>query len=370
VILRSPTSGRPLRTESAQVLTDGEERWPVLGGIPYLRTGREELVAAMLTALDRGDSTEAVLLALADQDDWWDGPVPEKEELLRAIGAPTLRTAMEHLGMGRVADYFAFRWSDPTFLSGLALLDAHAGGARSAFELGCGAGHLLRELRRRGVRVAGGDVVFSKLWLARQYVVGDADLVCFDAGSPFPMEDGAWDLALCHDALHYLPDIPHAVGELRRLAPTVLVGHAHNAAVGNHSAGAPLEPAGYAELLPGAAVYDDEALARALLDGAAPAAVGVQGLQDTPAIALASGGAPAGGAYALPRPGTRLRINPLLAGGSVHWPSERYRTEYEALSPHLTSPYEVPKGALAVGVSDEVDALARRRVLLDLPGRW
>jgi SAM-dependent methyltransferase len=358
---------------SHAVVVDGE-RFPVVAGIPYLRSGREELRARVLDLLDAGDHTNALLALLADQDDWWTEPAPPPGQLLQAVTAPTLRSAMEHLGFGRVGDYFAFRWSDPTFLSGLALLDAHAGGAATAFELGCGAGHLLRELRRRGVRVAGADVVFAKLWLAKRFVVPDAQLVCLDAGTPGwsrHVPGGRADLALCHDALHYLPDIPAAVAELRAVADVVLVGHAHNGAVDNLSAGSPLDVDGYAALLDGAVLYDDEELGRDLAAGRPPHPHAGEELRGASAIALALGGRPAGGAYAVPPPGTRLRVNPLLVDGEVRWPSDRYRDEYAALSPHLTEPYAVPAGALVAGRGDEaVDRLARRRVLLDLPERW
>ena len=43
--LLSPTTGRPLRADGPGSLTDGAERWPVVAGIPYLRTGRRELAA-------------------------------------------------------------------------------------------------------------------------------------------------------------------------------------------------------------------------------------------------------------------------------------------------------------------------------------
>jgi SAM-dependent methyltransferase len=352
--LRSPLSGAPLAPEGEHVLAAGAERWPVVDGIPFLRTGREALVAGVLARVDAGDPDGARLALLADNDDWWTQPPPPPDELARAVAAPTLREAMRWVGYGPVGDYFAYRWSDPTFLSGLGLLDLHAGGARSAFELACGIGHFLRELQRRGARVAGGDVVWSKLWLARRFVAPGADLVCFDAGAPWPV-DGAFDLALCHDALHYLPDKALAVRELERLAPVVVVGHAHNAAVENLSPGDPLEVAGYAELLPGAALYDDDELTSAAVTGGRPEPRGAAGL-DAPAIGLARGGAPAEVAYSVPPPGAALRRNPLLGDdGRPRWPSERYAQEYGPHSGYLTA--------------DGGD-LVRRRVLVDLPEGW
>ena len=45
---------------------------------------------------------------------------------------------------GPVGTYFAHRWSDPTFLSGLALAQSYWGAPRRVLEVACGAGHYLR----------------------------------------------------------------------------------------------------------------------------------------------------------------------------------------------------------------------------------
>ena len=131
--------------------------------------------AEALARLDAGDREGALVLLLADQDSWWRGETADPtalRELVRRGTALTLREAMRLLSWGPVADYFAHRWSDPTFLSGLALVEAHWRGPATAFELACGIGHHLREWSRRGLRAAGADVVFAKLWVAPSEVEG------------------------------------------------------------------------------------------------------------------------------------------------------------------------------------------------------
>jgi hypothetical protein len=103
-------------------------RWPAPEGIPFLHAGREALATEALARLDAGDAEGALVALLADQDDWWRGPTAEPaalRELVRARDRLTLRAAMALLAWGPVADYFAHRWSDPTFLAGLALVEAH-----------------------------------------------------------------------------------------------------------------------------------------------------------------------------------------------------------------------------------------------------
>jgi SAM-dependent methyltransferase len=346
--LLSPTSGRPLVHARPHTLRDDRgERWPVVAGIPYLRAGRARLVASLLACLDAGDLDAALLLALGDQDDWDPTPPPDDDACADAVAAPTLRSAMAALGFGPVGDYFAYRWSDPTFLSGLGLLDAALAGASRVFELGCGIGHFLRELEARGVTAAGGDVVFAKLWLARRFVVPRAELVCFDAGRQFPLAADSADACLCHDVVHYLPNVAHAIAELRRVGGRVLIGHAHN--------------------------------------GSAPSAADPQHLRAAAAIAFitpaTSATATGADRFTLPAPGARLRLNPLLhprpgdpAPMVVRWPSARYEREYAELSAHLRNPPPVPRAWLKSGVrageDQRADALARQRVLLDLPDAW
>jgi hypothetical protein len=70
----------------------------------------------------------------------------------------------------------------------------------------------------------------------------------------------------------------------------------------------------------------------------------------------------------MPSPGTKLRRNPLYVGGAIAWPSPRYATEYAPLATYPAAS-DAPDEACA-GANAAIDALARRRVLVDLPERW
>lgn len=374
--LSSPVSGRPLAADTPHSLAAEGERWPVLDSIPFLRADRRALADTALAALDRGDREAALVALLGDQDNWARTPPPDeaaRRALVRDAAHLSFRDAMERLAFGPVAAYFAHRWSDPTFLSGLALAEAHMAPG-PVFELACGAGHFLAEFARMSESVAGADLVFAKLWLARYWLAPGARLVCFDAAAPWPLRSGSAATVFCHDALYFLPAKPHVAAEMRRVAGpngAVLVGHAHNALVDNLSPGEPLPPADYAALFDNPLLYDDRELTAALVEARAPHPASAEALTDAPAIALASGveqPQPVAGALALPLPGTPLRRNPLYAGGRIAWPSDRYEQEYGPLATYPPSP-EGPEQALA-GADPATDELARRRVLVALPERW
>ena len=382
--LISPTSGARLRADTLHSLSDGLERWPMVDAIPYLRTGREDVVRGALACLDAGDRTGALVGLLADQDDWWDGPPPLADELSHLVAARdglSLREAMALLGYGRVADYFAHRWSDPTFLAGLALLESHWAAPAGAFELACGIGHYLRELALHGVEVAGADVVFSKLWLARHWVVGPgADLVCFDAASAWPVRDLRADLILCQDAFYFLEPKREILAGLRRAAGSrgvVAIGHVHNRDAPNLSAGAGLRASDLADLFPDGILYDDAELTRAAAEARAPRPAAAGDLAGVEAFSVVAGPGvvaepkPVSGRLTLPRPRASLRLNPLYepcpdGRAELVWPSERYRREYgdRATYPPAT------RAPAAASFEPSLTEAARRRELVALPERW
>ena len=332
---------------------------PVVDGIPYARAGREDLRRRVAALLAGGEVDAARTALLADADDWWDAAPPPDAQLARVVQAATLREAMDLLGMGRVADYFAHRWSDPTFLAGLALLQQHWPGDRPVVEVACGAGHFLRELAQRGLGdLVGVDVVWAKLWLAQRFVCPEARYVCADVTALPDLQVAAPAYVLCCDALYFVRDKAAAAHAMRALAGeggTVAVGHAHVA----DPHGAPVPAQVYARLLGADLAYDDDELTRALLAGRPPRPAPVTELEQSEAIGLVAGDPGAPSPHDLGEPAGPLRLNPLYRDGVLTWPSERYAQEYGPRSNYL------PARAQPL----PLDA-ARRRVLVDLPELW
>ncbi|GEO37337.1 hypothetical protein SAE02_14850 [Skermanella aerolata] len=378
-VLLSPTTGKPLRKDGPGVLTDGTERWPVLAGIPYLRTGRRELRDAALAAIDRGDERGALALLLRDQDDWARIAPPSLDEaacLADDIDGLTLRQAMERLNFGPVAHYFAHRWSAPTFLSALGLLETNWTDPPLVLELACGIGQILREVAAHGIAAAGIDVVFSKLWLARHFLLPDAPLVCADvtAGLPLELPEGA--AILCHDAFYFMPEQERIAASLMAGAGergSVLIGHAHNIRFEHGIAGRPRTPEEYAALFPGCRLYDDAELAHGPALARTP-----QELAAVEAVSLAWRAGGIGPTspidFHLPLAGTPLRLNPLLTRDSGRlrpaWPTPAFAREYaNATYLEIDLPREDQLSG-RVGDDPLTDDLARRRILLNLPERW
>lgn len=341
-------------------------------GIPYLRTDSEGLVAVALDHLDAGCFDDALVALLTDQDAWWTGSATDLRELKRLVRERetlSLREALALLRLGPVADYFAYRWSDPTYLAGLALLEAHWAGPATAFELASGIGHYLRELGGRGVACVGADVVFAKCWLAKNWVAPDARYVVFDAAEPWPIACATFDLVQCHDAFYFFPKQPEIARRLRGAvepAGMLAVSHIHNTAYYDGAKGPALRPDELAVMFPGATPYDEAELLGALLEARAPSPIRWvdASAPSVEAVSFVEGGAGMAralvGGLALPRAGARLRDNPLLVDGRVRWPSEHYQGEY---GEGCVWAHE----ALGPGVSPDP---ARLRRVVDLPERW
>lgn len=388
--LLSPLTGEPLRPDTPHSLRDATtgDRWPVIDGIPYLRINRDDLVELTLKLLDANDRELALEGLLADQDDWWTGPPADPIDLhalVRDRGKLTLHDAVERLGWGRVGDYFLHRWTDPTYLAGLTLLEAHWNDPNCVFEFACGIGHYLREFQDRGAKVAGGDVVFAKLWVARHWLLdARAQLVCFDAASPhWPIAGSPVDLVVCNDAFYFLDDKAGVLDCLRKNAGDdgwLVISHIHNSAKPGFSAGRAVSAAEIDDFFPDGLVYDDDELTQALVEGRAPSPRAAAELTGAEAFSVVAGPGmrPAPrkvvDGITLPREGTHLRLNPLYerVGDSyaIVWPSERYEAEYAARATYPTSSAGPEVLDWIGGEASPFTDRVRRREFVDLPERW
>ena len=370
--LRSPVTGSALTpdTPHSVAAADGE-RWPVADGIPYLRAGSEARAAEALSALDAGDEAAALATLLAENDPWWDEAPPPREALTavaREADALSLRAVMDRLGWGRVGTYFAHRWSDPTYLAGLTLLNAHWTTPRSAFELACGIGHYLAALARAGVPdLSGADVVFGKVWVAKRWVCPEARYLCFDADAPWPVTPEA-DLMLCTDAFYFLREKAAVAERLRAARGIYAVAHVHNARAATYSSGAAATAADLAALFPDATLFDDARLTTAGAAGTTPSGYAANG-HEPEAFSLIGGpglAAARPGPLLTPPDGAALTRNPLLTQDGIAWPSERYEDEYGSIATYGRRA-GVPETAV---MAADLAPLVRSRDLLELPKRW
>lgn len=359
------------------LLSDGELLWPVLEDIAYLRP-RHDLREQVVALLQEEKEGEALVLLLQDQDRFAPLPPPDESTLRTLINDHTinLRKAMQMLNYGPVADYFAYRWATPTFLSGLALLQQTVCVEQPVVEIACGMGHFLSVLEANGASTVGVDLVFSKLWLARRYLNIQGMLICGDIEQVAPLATEQPTTVFCHDAFYFFEHKPPIINTLRILASggSLAVGHVHTSAVDHGVAGYPLSVKEYAGMASSDALFwDDTQLVDAWLHQEAVPEQPVQELQHSEAIAWTEGLVNQA-LFPLDQPAAPLVRNPLLqdSGGTVviQWPTKRFQKEYEADAAYLHSAQNPAELDNPNSLSPERTMLFRRRALLDLPARW
>lgn len=383
------------------MLTDGAYHYPVVDGIPYLRL-RGGALRPAVAALRDGDVDRARRILLTDRDRFAPGEPVAADDLhdLRPGSELTLRAAMDRLGYGAVGTYFAHRWSSPTFMSGVALLERTLCAGRPFVEVACGIGHFLRLAEANGFGGVGMDIVWSKLWLAKHFLNVAGPLVCADIEHHLPLPP-AERTVFCHDAFYFFEYKQQALRNLRELAGggAVAIGHVHTR-TDAHEAGF-AEPVEYYQSLTETQVLSDtnwfagESLqqsefAYSLQRGAGlPSSPlwGAGGEADTtltpPAVAWIEGSTNATPIDLLAST-EDLRLNPLLRTAPiVDWPSTGWREEYTADCQdlpdyNLTRLAQLPTIRKLAQNPSTINRLPtavrrdlrRKRVLLNLPAQW
>lgn len=364
----SPHNGAPLERLGKYLFTDGKLRYPCVDGILFLRPDHV-LRQRVVSMLDRGEVDIARIMLLRNQDRFSPTPPPSRRKVRLVadnFSRMSLRDAMRLLNYGPVADYFAYRWTTPTYLSGLELLRQTVRPERPVVEIACGIGHFLRSLEANDVPTVGIDIVFSKLWLARHFLNVRGTLVCGDIESSPVVRTAGPTTVFCHDAFYFFEHKDTALRNMRTLSNggNLALGHVHTDAV---------EHAGFAETFeqyrtrtaPDTTFFDDAELTeRWLRPPAEPTPNNHERARNAAAIGWTEG--PLNQTpFGFTQFADALRPNPLLemvgAQTQINWPTENFRQEYEPDAAFLTHP-----------LPDDADPYRQwqRCQMLDLPARW
>jgi uncharacterized protein YbaR (Trm112 family) len=407
-ILRCPfCGGRLALVESGFVNRDGDEildgilgchccAFPIVDGIPIVHL--EPAATAARAHLDAGrpDLARRAMLGFGA------GADASGFEAAAASSSATYREIVDALGPHFEGGYFLYRFTDPTYLVSQAVVrgvaEAVLAGGGRAIDVCGGSGHLTRTLLDfSGPPPVLADLYFSKVWLGRRFTAPGCDGVCCDGNAPLPFARGAFRVAVCSDAYHYIWTKRLFASEMMRLTETgdgrraVVIGHTHNANQWNPSAGMPLPPEAYRDLFAdlSPAVFGDSALLGDIIERQE-----VDLSRQTPPDALDREPALTIVASTDPRVFTthplqiplvargEFRLNPLYAETAerddarlaLRFPSDDYEQEYGAARRYLPEQMTVPRAALAALPAQTVPPglaeAARQRVVIDLPKRY
>jgi SAM-dependent methyltransferase len=322
---------------------------------------------------------------------------PPASRLIGPEGEPlgTYREIAEGVGEDFEGGYFVYRMSDPTFVVADAVVRALAPAVLDdhsrALDLCGGSGHLTRSLGAVSPRPPVlTDISFIKLWLARHFTAPSADAVLADAELPLPFATDAFRFVVCNDAFHYIWNKALLAREMWRVTDSngiAAITHTHNAQTWTPSQGTALRADHYRALFEqtDARVYSERLALPDAIDGRLNLARRDSETvlaADQALFVIAPGTPRLFREYEVPAPeGVRgkLQFSPIydvsLSNGhaalSLRYPSSEYEEEYTAGHVYLPDAVNVGSDTLAAmhegRLTDDVQDLMRRRVVLDLP---
>jgi uncharacterized protein YbaR (Trm112 family) len=364
--------------------------FPIIDGIPVLIASDPVRHAMHLLEAGKGDDALYALLGLEGER------IDRFRRFAAAPTAMTYREGLRILSVDAEAEYFVYRFSDPTFRVGRAVVQACGpmmGRAGRYIDVCGGSGHLTRSLISDQPAVLA-DVFFWKLWLARHFVASDCEPICCDANSPLPFARNTFSMVVLSDAFPYLWHKRLVADELMRLAGpdgVVVMPHLHSACAWNYTAGMPLTPAAYRDLLEPQQprLFRDSGLLNQVLDGYLDLTCSEppEALGDEPALVIVASRDPrvfrkVPLPSAMPAPDT-LIVNPLYQVSvrdgrstlTLSFPTPEYADEFVAstryLPPQVTVAGDVTKTIDRVTIGDnEYEELCRRLVFISVPERY
>ena len=407
-------------------------RFPVVAGIPILKTGKigssgktsEEVIGL----IEKGQN-EAALFSLLTPSDlppptwirslpsirgvnrvknfFWERSARAWQEQASTLLAKDKATACDLIDhyfsiykSNLVRDYFAFRFGNGRYLVGLSFAATLAKQPdKAVLDFACGCGHQTSGLVQHagGRPVVGVDQSFFGLYVAKRWIAPGAEYVCCAGHTALPFPDGAFSAVFCSDAFQYFLSKATSTRELKRLTQDegiIVLFWVRNGLLEHPYTGLALPPAGYQALvadMPHRLVADSEVLVRYLQKQGPPLAnsAGIESLANEPVLSIVASHRP----EALvdydtfqdwPHAQGRLDLNPLYVketkngNGSVllrrSFPSPQYEDLNQECKSYLPPSVDVTESIwtdLANGKhTKEIEALVEQCVLLAIPERY
>ena len=403
-ILRCPFCGTRLQVVDNPALVRTGDRidagvlgceccaFPVIDGIPILIASDTARNAMHLLEAGKADAALHMALGLDDE-----ARVEAFRRFVASGEAMTYRQGVKILSVDAEAEYFVYRFSDPTFRVGRAVVQACGtlmGRAGRYIDLCGGSGHLTRSMISNEPAVLA-DFFFWKLWLAKRFVAPACEPICCDANSPLPFARDTFSMVVLSDAFPYLWHKRLVADEMMRLAGeqgVIVMPHLHSSLGWNWTAGMPLTPAAYRDLLEPRQprLYRDSALLEQVLNGYVDLTSDEQAdaLDGEPALVIVASRDPSVFRnvplpWTPPAPDT-LIVNPLyrIAVNShesvltLAFPTEEYGQEFEAVKRYLPETVTVPGNLTTDGIdlrligNERFEDLCRRMVFIAAPERY
>jgi uncharacterized protein YbaR (Trm112 family) len=409
-VLRCPFCGTRLSLiDNAALVRDGDLidsgvlgceccAFPIVAGIPVMIANDRVRDAMHQLEAGKRDAALHTLLEL-------EGDRVDAFRVFAARPDGTYREALKILSLDAEAEYFVYRFSDPTFRVARAVVQAVGPMMQRRgryIDLCGGSGHLVRSMISDEAPVLA-DVYFWKLWLAKHasaahedpiFVAPACEPVCCDANHPLPFARDSFSLVVLSDAFPYLWHKRLAADEMMRLAGpdgAIVMPHLHSSLGENFTAGMPLTPQAYRDLLGphGPRLFRDSRLLDQVLEGVVDLTddEAPEALTGEPALVIVASRHP--DVYrrvtlaAVSIPPDRAVVNPLygvsLRGDvsvlTLTFPTPEYQEEFAAAKRYLPESVIVP-GDLTKGVDraalgqQRYEELCRRMVFLDAPARY
>lgn len=151
-------------------------------------------------------------------------------------------------------EYFFYRYGKPLHVTAIGILPIIHNISKPIVEIGCGFGHLTREISKRinNSLVVGVDKAFYALYVAKKMMATEAEFICFDVNYSIPFEDGTFYAAIVIDGIHYIDQKFNTLCEMKRIISddgVIMLISSRNVNVRYKYGGFPLTPEGYKTLI-------------------------------------------------------------------------------------------------------------------------